>query len=164
MASSPNQIILVPLFWIYNLLLIAFSIGFYKWSKASLMKISAAFLFLVAISGIIMLISPQDEIGVALSNTGLIYVVLAGVAALSTMAAIFLSAIGFWKLKGYKNLGIVSLILGLIILINGLLATMSLVLFPNFLGLSVRVTIGSFIVWWFLVSCAIYKNERVLKK
>jgi hypothetical protein len=153
-----------PLFWIYNLLLVGFSIGYYRWSRARLIKISAVFLLLVAFSGIIMLIFPQDAIDTQLSTHGLIHLIFAGVAALSTLTAIFLSTIGFWKHNVYKNLGIISSILGLIILVNGPLTAMAPTLFPKFFGLSERVTIGSFIIWWFLVSYTIYKNERDLRK
>lgn len=164
MTTSPNQIIMQPLFWIYNLLLVGFSIGYYRWSRARLIKISAVFLLLVAFSGIIMLIFPQDAIDTQLSTHGLIHLIFAGVAALSTLTAIFLSTIGFWKHNVYKNLGIISSILGLIILVNGPLTAMAPTLFPKFFGLSERVTIGSFIIWWFLVSYTIYKNERDLRK
>jgi hypothetical membrane protein len=160
MTTSPNQIIMQPLFWVYNLLLIAFSIGYYRWGKAKLIKISAMFLFVVAFSGVMMLIFPQDAIGTSLSTHGLIHLIFAGLAALSTLVAVFLSAISFWRRNDYKQLGGISLVLGLIILISGPLTAIAPTAFPHYFGLSERITIGSFIVWWFLLSYTIYKNER----
>jgi hypothetical protein len=149
-----------PLFWVYNLLLIAFSIGYYRWGNRNLIKLSATFLFLVAFSGIMMLIFPQDVIGTPLSTHGLIHLIFAGIAALSTLEAVFLCAIGFWKSTEYKNLGKISLVLGLVILVCGPLTAMAPTAFPQYFGLSERITIGSFIVWWFLLSYTIYQNER----
>jgi hypothetical membrane protein len=164
MTTSPNQIFMQPLFWIYNLLLVAFSIGYYRWSQNILIKISAAFLFLVALSGILMLIFPQDAINAPLSAHGLAHLIFAGVAALSTLVAIFLSAIGLWGRGGYKKLGVLSLVFGLVILITGPLTAMAPTAFPQYFGLSERITIGSFIVWWFVLSYTIHRSERKAKK
>ncbi len=160
MTTSPNQIFMQPLFWAYNLLLIAFSIGYYRWGNRKLLKLSAVFLFLVAFSGIMMLIFPQDKLGTPLTTHGLIHLIFAGVAALSTLEAMFLCAIGLWKNKEYKNLSRISLVLGLVVLASGPLTAIAPTAFPQFFGLSERITIGSFIIWLFLVSYIISKKEK----
>ncbi|MCX6728983.1 MAG: DUF998 domain-containing protein [Candidatus Saccharibacteria bacterium] len=160
MATSPNQIIMQPLFWAYNLLLIAFSIGYYRWGNRKFIKLSAAFLFLVAFSGIVMLIFPQDILGTPLTTHGLIHLIFAGVAALSTLEAMFLCAIGFWKNNEYKNLSRISLVLGVVVLASGPFTAIAPTALPQFFGLSERITIGSFIVWLFLASYIISKQEK----
>lgn len=162
MTSSPNQIVLQPLFWAYNLLVVSFSVGYYHWGKNRSKGLiwASISLFIVALSGVGTLIFPQDKIGTALSTPGLLHLIFAGLAALMTLVAMFSTAIGLWKHRNYKNIAIISLALGLVILFNGPLTAMAPTLLPNYFGISERITIGSFILWLFILSYSLFKKER----
>ena len=163
MVGSPNQSIMQPLFWAYNILLVVFSIGFFQWAQNRLLKTSAVFLLLVALSGVMMLIFPQDKLGETLTIVGLLHLIFAGFAALSTLVSIFFAAAGFRKVDKYKGLTVMSIVFGLIILVNGPLTAMAPTVFPDYFGLSERVTIGAFIIWLFLVSYKLANNQNMIK-
>jgi len=149
----------------YNIFLAAFSLGFFVWGKNKLIKSSAAFLLLCALSGILMYFFPQDPINITLTFKGLIHFFLAGMAAITTLLAVFLSAFGFGKMDGYKNLKVISVILGLIIFISGPLTAIGPTKFPAYFGIAERITIGAFILWLFLISLVLFiKSKKSLKK
>jgi len=158
MTTSPNQLIMQPLFWLYNVLLLIFSIGFFWWASNRALKTAAVALFLVAFSGVMMLLFPQGVIGEALTTTGLLHLIFAGIAALATLVTMFACVLGFKQLAGYKNLMIVSLALGLVILINGPMTAIAPTAFPQFFGLTERVTIGAFVLWLFITSWTLRKK------
>lgn len=159
MPSSPNQDIMQPIFWLYNLFLGAFSLGFLKWAPNKHLKLSAIFLMLCAISGMILLVFPQDEIGAQLTPSGLVHLIFAGVTSIATLLAMFLAGFGFRKLKDFRIQKNISFVLGAIVLVSGPLTAFAITQFPDHFGIFERVTIGAFIIWVYLLSYLFYKSR-----
>ncbi len=160
MKTAPNQWIIQPLFWAYNILLILFAIGVFNWVKNKQVKASAIFLGICGLSGIAMFFFPQDPLNVALTFSGLMHFVLAGVASLTTLLAVFLGAFGFSKIKGLEKTKLPSLIFGMLILVSGPLTAIAPTKFPNIFGVFERFTIGTFMIWLFYVSYSIYRVQK----
>lgn len=156
--QAPNQAIIQPLFWAYNLLLLAFAVGFFMWTEKKTLKASAIFLALCAFSGVMMFFFPQDPMNVALTTSGLLHFVFAGMAAITTLLAVLLAAIGTWKEN--RKISIFSIIIEAIIFISGPITASAPTTIPQYFGISERVTIGSFIVWVFVFSLYLGKLTK----
>ena len=156
--GAPNRFLLSSLFLIYNLLLVAFGIGLFLEVKDRSRGRRSGFigslaLILVGLAGISMeLAFPQDPGGTPATLAGMMHLVMAGVASLGTMAAIVFLA--FWSrnfsaLKYYVTYSWISVT---IILISGGLSVAAMANDHPLFGLIERVTIGTFILWLFVIS------------
>lgn len=163
MDSAPNRVLMDGLFGIYGVLLLLFGTGFaFQWGKSVNKQLSASGIVLVlcAISGLLMAFFRQDLIGAPLTFTGLMHLILAGVASLTTILAIFLASAGFHKMNDTAGLSKFSLVMGILILVSGGLTAASPTQFPAVFGILERITIGSFMLWLLVTSVALLGRER----
>jgi len=154
MATSPVLHRVEWIFTLYNLLLLVFGVmlvNFARKKENKLFTLSGFFLILCAVASIGMHWAPQDPIGQTLTRAGLWHLILAGIDSLSTMLAMLFTAIAFKKI-GNRKMAKFSWITLIAVFISG----MGTAAAPNFLpasfGLIERITIGTFIVWLFVVS------------
>jgi hypothetical protein len=156
--GAPNRSLLSSLFLIYNLLLSAFGIGLFLKSKDQSRGrqsgyIGSFFLILVGLAGVSMeLAFPQDPGGNPTTFAGTMHLVMAGIASLGTMVAIVFLALwfrNFTDLKGYVAFSWISVV---IIFISGGLTAAALANHHPLFGLIERDTIGTFILWLFVLS------------
>lgn len=143
--QAPNQLLIQPLFWVYNISLLLFSLYLFLWSDHRLVKVTSVLLNLCAISGVLMLLFPQDPINTQLTTAGFIHLVSAGVAALTTLVSVLIISIHYWKTK-YK-IKYISLLSFLVILIFGPITASAPKLIPAYFGIFERITIGTFMIW-----------------
>jgi len=155
MAGAPNLALMDGLFLFYNLLLLIFSLAFWQMARknsSTPLTISAIFLTICALTGVGFSFFRQDPTNAPLTISGTIHLVLAGIASLSTILAIFSSAAGFGRLTAYRRLKPFSLVMGSLVLVTGGLTAAGASLFPNFFGILERLTIGSFMLWLLVIS------------
>ena len=102
-AGAPNKPILDLLFALYNLLVIAFSIGLVQYVRSDQQNrrkvvgtVGAFFLLAQGIFGLLTLFFPEDLGGMSagISRTGMMHIVFAGLSSITTMLTILL--MGFW--------------------------------------------------------------------
>lgn len=156
--GAPNRFLLSSLFLIYNLLLVAFGIGLFlevkdrsRGRRSGFMGSQA--LILVGLAGLSMeLAFPQDPGGTPATFAGMMHLVMAGVASLGTMVAIVFLAFWFRNFSALKHYVTYSWISVAIILISGGLSVAAMANYHPLFGLIERVTIGTFILWLFVIS------------
>jgi len=165
--GAPNRSLLSSSFLLYNTLLSLFGIGlFLKANSRSRGRISGslgslALTLLVGVAGILMeLAFPQDPGGIPTTFVGTMHIVMASVASLGTMVAV--SMLGLWfrnmaELKGYSTYSLISV--AIIFISGGLTAAALAKGYPLF-GLLERITIGTFIVWMFMVGLKMFQLEE----
>ena len=163
-AGAPNKTLLDILFLVYNLLVIAFGVGIQRvaitisHSKISGFVTSAA-LIATGISGVLLqFYFPQDPGGAqaAATTTGSLHIAFAGLAALTSLIALLAAALWFRKQADLKAFVPYTLITFVVMLVSGGFGAGAAVNgFPLF-GMIERITIGSLIVWLFVMSLRLY--------
>ena len=155
--GAPNRSILSSLFLIYNLLLGAFGFGIFLKTKDQPRGqksgyIGSLALILVGMAGISMeLAFPQDPGGIPTTFAGTMHLIMAGVASLGTMVAILFLASWFRGFTDLKRYLVYSWISVAIVFISGGLSAVAMANHHPFFGLIERITIGTFILWLFVI-------------
>lgn len=164
-AGAPDRSLLSSLFLTYNVLTSAFGIGLILRVKDETGgtisgHIGSLALVLVGISGISMeLAFPQDAGGTPTTFAGTMHFVMAGIASLGTMVALLF--LTFWfrhvpDLKAYVPYSLISI--SVIVVSGGLTAAAMTNHYPLF-GLIERITIGTFILWLFVIGRRVFHLE-----
>lgn len=160
MATAPNQIIIQPLFALYNILVLLFGIGVFAWAKSKLLKTSAILLIMISASGLLMYFFPQDPINIALTFRGLMHFILAGIEALGSILVIFIAGFGLAKVKGLEWFKAFSIIMGSIVFLSGGLTPLAMSKLSAYFGVFERITIFSFIGWLFVFALLLVSSEK----
>jgi hypothetical membrane protein len=160
MDGAPNKELILALFTLYNILLMIFSFSIYKQHQNKLLKASAALLFLVGLSGLMMNIFPQDPINSTATLFGILHFVFAGAAAIGTILAIFFGGVGFEMVSADKNFKLISLFLGFLVIVFGGMTPIAINTFASTFGVFERITIFSFILWLAIFSCKMFHAEE----
>lgn len=164
--GAPNRPLLSSLFLLYNTLLGLFGWGLFLKVNSQPQGRTPGFiasltLFLVGLAGVLMeLAFPQDPGGVATTFAGTMHLVMAGIASLGTMAAVLGSALWFRKLPGLKNYAVYSFISVAIIFISGGFTAMAMANKYQYFGAIERITIGTFILWVFVIALRMVRQEQ----
>lgn len=160
-STAPNLTVLKPLFMLYGVLLTLFSFSFFLEKGGKLNKPVGLMLAICGLASVLLVFFPVKDVGSSLVAAGPIHLALAGIAAVTTILAVFLS-VPDSVLWGYRNLKPISLVLGIIILLSGAAAAMAPKYMPGNLGLLERVTIGTFMLWLLINSLVRYFREENL--
>lgn len=170
-AGSPNKSILDLLFALYNLLVIAFSIGLVQYVRSDQQNrrrvmgtVGAFFLLAQGIFGLLTLFFPEDMGGMSagISRTGMMHIVFAGLSSITTMFTILLMGFWFQTSAHWQKYGRYSFISVGVVLVSGGLAAASVATGSSYGGLVERITIGGFLQWLFVISLALYSFDEVL--
>lgn len=163
-AGAPNKPLLSALFIVYNTLCGAFGIGLLLHVRRSSAPktsgtIGAVSLIAVGFTGLLLeLFFPQDPGGPAVTLAGTMHIILAGVAALGSMAAIAATGLWFRNAKATRYYTVYSLVTCAVVFISGG-STPILGLANPYFGVLERVTIGSFILWLFVTAAMMSSPE-----
>ncbi|MBX3084834.1 MAG: DUF998 domain-containing protein [Anaerolineae bacterium] len=168
-TGAPNKLLLDVLFLAYNVLVIAFGIGvFQRTSSTGTGKLSgivaAVSLIITGLCGaLLQLFFSQDPGGAkaAETTTGTLHIVFAGIAALSSMIAMLAAAWWFRKqpeLKAYVPYTVISFV---IMLVSGGFGAGAATSGFSLFGVVERITIGTLIVWLFVISFRLYKLASI---
>lgn len=162
-SGAPNKALLDPMFVVYNLAALAFSCGVlvYVLSRASgrrrLGLIAAGFLIFGGLVGLATVFFPQDPGGPAVTPTGTVHIVLAGMSSLASMLSMV--SFGLWLRTAHESKmarhSFVSLV---VVFVSGGLAAASIPLGFGASGLLERVTIFSYLQWMFVVALWLYRS------
>jgi hypothetical protein len=164
-AGVPNKGLLDIFFLVYNLFVIVFGVSLFlranRDSRGRLSgRVAGVALVAAGICGVLLqLFFPQDPGGASapVTTTGTLHIVFAGCAALVSMLTLLCGALMFRKqteLKGYVVYSLLSLV---VMFVSGgfgaAAATSGFALF----GLVERITIGTFVLWLYVISRALYR-------
>ena len=167
-TEAPNKSLLDPLFALYNLLAIAFALGLlqhvrndHQNRRILIGTIGALAVVAQGIFGLMTLFFPEPAGGMsaAITSTGAMHIVFAGLSSLTTMIAILL--MGFWfrnnqPLHGY---GLYSFISVAAVFLSGGFAAFSVATQSPIGGLVERITIGGFLQWLFIIALMMYSSK-----
>lgn len=165
--GAPNRPLLSSLFLVYNMLLCLFGLGLLlKASSESNGRIpryiGSITLFLVGLAGVLMeLAFPQDPGGFATTFAGTMHLVMAGIASLGTMVAVLSMGLWFRKVPELKSYVTYSFISVAIIFISGGFTAMAMANKFQYFGVLERITIGTFILWLFIIGLGTSQAESV---
>ena len=146
-SRAPNQVIMVPLFAFYNVCLILLAVGLYYGIQKEVRHIwGSAFLVAAGAGGLVLFLFPQDyTAGPPFAVLGMLHLVITGIIAFFSLAAIAL----FWlqfrldpRWKGYGRFSIVMLPIALTLGVLGLISISA-----PYAGLADRLSIGSILLW-----------------
>ena len=163
--GAPNRSLLSSLFLLYNLLLVAFGIGVFLEAKDRSRGrrsgyVGSVALILVGLAGMSMeLAFPQDPGGTPVTFAGTMHLVMAGIASLGTIVAIVFLAFWFRNFSALQHYVMYSWISVAIIFISGGLSAVAMANHYPLFGLIERITIGTFILWLFVISRRILQIE-----
>tara|TARA_R110002020_G_scaffold14227_2_gene50468 strand:+ start:988 stop:1569 length:582 start_codon:yes stop_codon:yes gene_type:complete len=145
MAGGAGPAWLYGLLLAYNLTLLGFGLS---------LPIARTRLSLVAsaVVGIGMLIFPMDAIGAPMRATGMVHLMLAGVASLTSLVAIAGGMRHFSRRRERRRAWISALALGFV-LVTGVLTAAGTAAGWPIAGLLERLTIGGFLVWIGWLAC-----------
>lgn len=166
-TGAPNKGLLDLLFLAYNLLVMAFGVGLAvkangsRQGRLSGLIAGVALVATGACGALLQLFFPQDPGGAqaAVTTTGTMHIVFAGLAALTTMVAVLFSALWFRLQRTLKGYVVYSLVTLVVIAVSGGYGAASASASGNALfGLVERVTIGAMELWLLVVSLKLYRG------
>jgi Protein of unknown function (DUF998) len=146
---------LAPLYVLYNLLVAAFSVGFYRASpRDGLWTLGTALLVANASAGVLMVTAFREDIGgVPTTSAGTGHLVLAGLSSLAIVASALVFWIAFRRSALWRPLAPISLGVGLGFAILGPVAAIATAHKSDLAGLAERGPIGLFLLWLVIVGC-----------
>jgi hypothetical protein len=101
-------------------------------------------------------------LGAAISSTGAMHIVLAGLSSLTTMLSMLLMAFWFSKAPDRRGYGLYSLISVFVVFLSGGLAAATVASRSPIAGLVERITIGGFLQWLFVLGWTMFRSERMM--
>jgi hypothetical membrane protein len=168
-TGAPNKALLDPLFAVYNLLVIAFAIGLFQHVHADHQKykkisgtVGALVLVAQGIFGLATLIFPEPAGGMsaAITSTGAMHIVFAGLSSLTTMLTILLMGFWFRNSQYAHRYGLYSFISVAAVFLSGGLAAITVANQSPVAGLVERITIGGFLQWLLVIALNLYSSEK----
>lgn len=132
-------------FGLYNLLLMAFASAGWTLADSEWRRVFVT-LMVTASSGLLMWPFAMDMAGAPPSAGGLAHLGLAAIASLSTIAAVWLSAVN-WHRLGHRQMRWFSSLCLAVIALSGVAAAAGAALGWPVVGLLERLTIGGFLAW-----------------
>lgn len=168
-TEAPNKSLLDPLFGVYNLLTLAFGVGLFQYIRANnqdrgkvVGTLGALFLLAEGLFGLITLFFPEPAGGMsaAITSTGAMHIVFAGLSSLTTMLAILF--IGFWFRNSQllRRFALYSFISVAVVFLSGGFAAISVANQSPVAGLLERITIGGFLQWLLVIALKLYFSEK----
>lgn len=164
--GAPNRPLLSTLFLGYNILLGLFGLGLFlkvngESSKRAAGLIGSITLCLVGLAGILMeLAFPQDPGGITTTFAGNMHLVMAGIASLGTMVAVLSMGLWFRNIAEFKNYVTYSFLSLAVIFVSGGFTAMAMANKYQYFGAIERITIGTFILWVFVIGPRMVRREQ----
>ncbi len=148
-ASAPDRGLLAVLYVGYNVLVAAFGYAVHRIApQEPRLRIGMYLLVAGAIAGIgLVTVLPTDLAGGPITAIGSAHIVVAGVAALLTVATTFVMAIGFRRVAALRPLARGSIAAGVAIVVSGPLSAFAVASGNPYAGVFERITIGLFLLW-----------------
>lgn len=160
-AGAPHQVLLQPLFAIYNLALISLAWGLHRSIRGTPHgRWGPAFLGAAGVAGLVLFFFPQGPSSAPLSGLGVEHTIVAGLDAL-----FFLLTLGFVGRRSradpawarFGTFTIAWLLIGIVLGGFGAASVNA-----PYAGLAERLSIGSFLIWTEVAALLVLRQERAL--
>ena len=170
-TGAPNKALLELLFALYNVGVGAFALGMLLTLRTFAGEVGrrvglAGSLSLIAEAafGLLTLLVPEPAGGMsaAMTSTGAMHIVFAGLSSLATMISMVLIGIWFRRAPALSGLAAYSFVSVAVVFVSGALGAVAVGSGSSLAGLVERITIGGFIQWLFVVSIVLSTIHRTL--
>jgi hypothetical protein len=159
--NSATKFLTIPLFQLYNIHLILFSLLLSVRLHNRYSKIGAIYLLIASLFGLVLLKFPMDPRGISQSPAGVTHITIALMMALFIVISLLLLSKGLKKSKKFVWLSKLSFLVGITVTIfgflTGLFAAFSL---PSLVGLMERLPIGAFLIWIYKAATGLLKSKK----
>jgi Protein of unknown function (DUF998) len=155
MTGAPAAAVLIPLFALYNALLMAFAFTMREALRdrgVHVSLIGPIALAVVALAGVLMLLYPMDPLGVPLTESGRLHVWFAGLAAFFSMVAVLFTAAALRRHPDWQGLAWYSYASFVVIAVAGMWAATTASDLSPLMGLAERVVIAAFLQWLLVIA------------
>lgn len=148
-AGAPDRVLLAILYVGYNVLVAAFGYAIHRVApQEPRLRVGMYLLMAGSVAGIgLVTVLPTDLAGRPITPVGAAHIVVAGVAALLTVATTFVMAAGFRRVAALRPLVRGSFVAGGAIVLAGPLSALAVASGSPYAGVFERVTIGLFLLW-----------------
>lgn len=151
----------VPLFRLYNVNLLLFSLVLLLRLKNIFAKLGALYLSVSAVTGVLLVQFPLDPIRLSQSLTGSTHIIVSLLTGFYIMVALLLFGYSFKKNKNLKTLSTYSFEISFIILIAGFLTGIFAILsMPDYVGLTQKLPIAAFLAWIIMTAIWMLRSDR----
>ncbi len=152
-SNSPSKNIARPFSMLYGICAVSFSIGFFAYLRDKINKVVTVSSFVFCVMNTISFFGytffPLSESGYANTFQDKMHVIVTIFVVLLTIISLVLFSIGFFRAKGHKRLGVISIITLLILMAGAVLInTMP----KKYFGVAERVNVYSIIIYTGILS------------
>jgi hypothetical protein len=163
-TGAPHKDVLDPMFLAYNLLTLAFAVGFLMQvrgraghKRRTIGTLAALSLAVAAAAGLATVFYPEGVEGDPTSGTGSMHVVLVSINSPATIIAMALA--GVWLSAARTSTGPArfSYLMAGVVVASGVASVLGI--HTSFAGLLERITIGGFVVWLFVIAIEMCRAE-----
>ena len=145
---SLTEYITVPLYKIYNINLLMFSLVLLFRMRNIFARLGALYLSMSAVSSLLLITIPMDAIQLSRSMSGLSHIFASLLTAFYIVIALILFGFGFKKNKHLKRLARYSFHLSYVMLFAGFLTgVFAMLSMPEYVGLFQKLPIAAFLLW-----------------
>lgn len=158
---SLRENITAPLYRIYNLDLLIFSMILYLRMPNIFAKVGAVYLGISALTGLLLLKFPIDPILLSNSYEGLFHIIVSSLTGIYIFIALILFSISFKKSKNFRYLSRFSFNISMLILLGGFLTCIfALSNLPAQVGFVQKLPIASFLLWVVITAVWMLKSDK----
>lgn len=155
--------ITIPLFQLYNIALIFFSLGLFIRFNQLFARLGSMQLFFSAIVGLILIMFPMENPLLPQTLAGLIHVIIVTIMMLFIVNALLYFSKAFLHYSHLIWLSSISYGIALVLLVFGGLSGIFAYYNRSLVGLAEKLPVGAFLFWIFLVSVSIIKSDKRVK-
>jgi hypothetical protein len=162
MTGAAAATVLIPLFALYNALLMAFAFAVrdvLHEHGVRLSLVAPIALAVTALLGALMLIYPMDPSGVPASEAGRMHDWFSGVAAVARLIAVFAAARSLREHLAWRGLAIYSYASLAVMIAAGFWAANATTEGSPWMGLAERVAMAAFLQWLFVFAVAVLRRR-----
>jgi Protein of unknown function (DUF998) len=154
----------IPLYRIYNIQLLLFSLFLFIRIKNIFVRLGTLYLSMSASMGILLIKYPMDPIGISGTFSGITHIIFVLITFIYIVIALLLFGVGFKKNKNLIALSKYSFEISMIILVAGFITVIfALSSMPEYVGFFQKLPIFSFLIWILLASYWIIKSDKRIK-
>ena len=164
-SNSPSKNIARVFSTLYGICAVSFSIGFFAYLRNKINKVVTVSSFIFCIMNIVSFFGytffPLSESGYAGTFQDKMHMIVTVLVVLLTIVSLVLYTIGFFRKKGHKWLGIISIITLLILMAGAMLIN---IIPKEYFGVAERINVYSIIIYTGILSLWMKKAEELLGK
>jgi hypothetical protein len=162
MTGAPAATVLIPLFALYNALLIAFAFAVRDALHAHGVRLSLVApigLAVAALCGALLLIYPMDPLGIPATESGRLHHWFSGVGSIARMVAVLAAARSLREYPAWRGFALYSYVSLAAMIAAGFWAANTATEGSTWMGLAERVAIAAFLQWLFAFAVAVLRRR-----